>query len=231
MRRGLRARPLALLLWSQIRSGLFTCAGERKDVTLASVNLGASSKARHEPVGKVEPTVRGFALRAADVHAAATEVDLIPAKAASFIDTDTGAGQERDEIGCRPPLPSSPGIQAWLLRGIVGRLNDAIAFSSGHGSRVVTTDGLGCGRGDRADLAHRVAGQHSVVDGIGDHAVEDALGLLGRGRPVRLGDALQEGAEALRIIGLLKGETAQRRCWCIDVRPPRSRCSRRWCGS
>ena len=169
-----------------------------------------------QPVGQVEPTVRGFALGAAHVHAAPPEVDLVPAQPPGLVDADAGAGQERDEIGSRPALPTSPGIEAWLLRCVVGRLDYAIAFRPGHRSRVITTDGSGRGRGDGPNRAHGVAGQHSVVNGIREHSVEDALGLLGRGRSVRLGDALQEGAQALRIIGLLKGESAQRRCRCID---------------
>ena len=190
-----------------------------KDVAAVSVDLGASGKAGDEPVGEVEPTFRGFALGAAHVHAAPPEVDLVPAEAAGLIDTDARPGQERHEIGSRPALPTSPGIETWLLRCVVGRLDYAIAFSPGHRSRVVTTDGSGRGRGDGPNLAHGVAGQHSVVNGIREHSVEDALGLLGRGRSVRLGDALQEAAEALRIIGLLESEAAQRRGWGIDVGP------------
>ena len=66
----------------------------------------------------------------------------------------------------------------------------------------------------------RVARQHAVVDGVADHAVQNALGFLHRCRAVCLGHPLQKAAQALRLIRLLECEATERRCRGINVLQP-----------
>ena len=60
----------------------------------------------------------------------------------------------------------------------------------------------------------------AVVDGVTDHAVQNALGLLRRPRAVSLGHSLQEAAQALWVIRMLECETTERRRRGVDVLLP-----------
>ncbi len=63
-------------------------------------------------------------------------------------------------------------------------------------------------------------GQHAVVDGVAQHAMQNALGFLRRRGAVCLCHPLQEAAQALRVIRLLECETAQRRRRGVNVLLP-----------
>ena len=89
-------------------------------------------------------------------------------------------------------------------------MDDVVSFAACHGPSVVALLRLGCGGGDRAYLACRIARQDAVVDGVADDAVQNALGFLRRSGALCLSDPLQEAAEALGIIRLLECEAAQR---------------------
>ncbi len=83
-----------------------TLGRRSEDVALGAAVGGARRQLLDEPVGKVQPSVGGFALCAAQVDASALKVDVLPPNAPRFVDPGARSCKECNEICCRTPLAS-----------------------------------------------------------------------------------------------------------------------------
>ena len=114
-----------------------TLGRRSEDVALGAAVRGARRQLLDEPVGKVQPPIGGFALRAAKIDASAIKVDVLPPNATRFVDPCPCSRQERDEICRRTPLASCARIQPWLASRMKCCLDDVVSFAACHCSSVV----------------------------------------------------------------------------------------------